>query len=63
MRPDLTHRQSDGEDRRSPGGEVAFDQEETLIQKPEDFENYEEFSDEVDAKPDDRRRDPLRKKW
>ncbi len=55
---------SDGEQQRASGGELAFDDEDTLIQHPDDFdENYEEFSGEADAKPDDRRRDPLRRKW
>jgi hypothetical protein len=64
MRPGENRRGSDGEERHSPSGKVAFDEEDTLIQRPEDFdENYEEFSEEADAKPDDRRFDPLRRKW
>jgi hypothetical protein len=55
---------SAGDEQRARESDVAFDDEDSLIQKPDDFEeNYEEFSDEADAKPDDRRRDPLRHKW
>ncbi|HSP16529.1 MAG TPA: hypothetical protein VLV78_17425 [Thermoanaerobaculia bacterium] len=64
MRPGQNHRGSDDEQSHSPSGQVAFDQEETLTQRPEDFdENYEEFSDDPEASPDDRRHDPLRRKW
>jgi hypothetical protein len=54
---------SDENDRRPRDSNVAFDEAETLIQKPDDFEDYEEFSEDTDASPDDRRRDPLRRKW
>jgi hypothetical protein len=64
MRPGENHHSSDGDERHSSSGRVAFDQEETLIQQPEDFDdNFEEFNDNSEAEPGDRRRDPLRKNW
>jgi hypothetical protein len=45
------------------GPDVRDDEEDTLIQTPEQFEDYDELNGDGDATPDDRRRDPLRKSW
>ena len=37
--------------------------EETLAEKPATFDDFDEFSEDNDATPDDRRRDPLRKNF
>jgi hypothetical protein len=37
--------------------------DDSLIEKPATFDDFEEFSEDNDATPDDRRRDPLRKNF
>lgn len=39
------------------------DDEDSLIETPGTFDDYDELSGDNDATPDDRRRDPLRKNW
>lgn len=48
--------------RRRRVADETFDDDETLIDPPGTFDDAEEFSDDNDAHPGDRRRDPLRKK-
>ena len=49
-----------GTSRRPRAGD-GFDDDETLIEEPNRLDDYEEFSGDENATPDDRRRDPLRK--
>ena len=37
------------------------EEDEAIIEKPVTFDDFEEFSEDNDVTPDDRRRDPLRK--
>ena len=46
--------------RRRGAADDTFDDDETLIDPPGTFDD--EFSDDNDASPGDRRRDPLRRK-
>ncbi|GAC1436798.1 MAG: hypothetical protein NVSMB68_08840 [Thermoanaerobaculia bacterium] len=50
-----------GPTRRRTGD--GADDDDSLIETPGTFEDYDEFSGDNDATPDDRRRDPLRKNW
>ena len=59
MRVETTERKA--EQRRR--AETFDDDEDTLIQTPEQFEDYDEFAGDGDATPEDRRRDPLRRSW
>ncbi len=45
----------------NPANDRALDDDERLADKPEAFEDYDEFNGDNDATPDDRRLDPLRK--
>ncbi|HEV8660512.1 MAG TPA: hypothetical protein VGS96_18045 [Thermoanaerobaculia bacterium] len=58
MRVETTDRKTDSRKR----SQTFDDDEDTLIQTPEQFEDYDEFSGDGDA-PDDRRQDPLRRIW
>jgi chromatin segregation and condensation protein Rec8/ScpA/Scc1 (kleisin family) len=40
-----------------------IEDDDTLVEKPDTFEDYDELSGDGDATPDDRRRDPLRRSW
>ncbi|HEX9163588.1 MAG TPA: hypothetical protein VF980_17915 [Thermoanaerobaculia bacterium] len=40
-----------------------LDDEEVVIDQPQPFEDYEEFSGENETAPDDRRLDPLRRSF
>lgn len=59
MRVETTDRHTEPRKR----SETFDDEEDTLIQTPEQFEDYDEFAGDGDATPDDRRRDPLRRSW
>jgi hypothetical protein len=42
---------------------VDEDEDAAVVEKPATFDDFDEFSDDTDATPDDRRRDPLRKNF
>ena len=54
--------QTDSEPRETRASD-PLDDDDTLVDKPDTFEDYDELSGDNDATPDDRRRDPLRRSW
>ena len=55
-----------GSDTASPSRRRHADDiedDDTLPEKPATFDDFDEFSEDNDATPDDRRRDPLRKNF